>query len=243
MKRLLIFGWLILTASIVGQEIKHAPTFQSCQADLNLWTSQIPGFPTSTSEQDQEGTESLTVHEMTNRMSYLNDCARPAVSGDGTIGTVCPVHIWVLWVHQDVKEDGWPYLLDAFDALVREEYDRVIVPAQSAVEITLMPIIRELLERHSSIDHVKGFMGDRLTFGNVVNVVLPFMCAQAGVPKMPDSVRGAMNKLRQLRNDLVHKGERRASISKTESGEALCAAVFGFEYARYVRPQLLERLK
>ena len=75
MKHLLALASLILTASLVGQEIKHAPTFQSCQADLNLWTSQIPGFPTSTSEQDQEGTESLTVHEMTNRMSYLNDCA------------------------------------------------------------------------------------------------------------------------------------------------------------------------
>lgn len=175
--------------------------------------------------------------------NVLRLLGRPGVSGDGTVGTVCPVAIWVLWVHQDTKEDGWPYLLDAFDALVREEYDRVIVPAQSAVEIALMPVIRELLERHSSVDHVKGFMGDRLTFGNVINVVLPFMCAQAGVPKMPSALRGALNKLRQLRNDLVHKGERRASISKLESGEALCAAVFGFEYAKYARPQLLDHLK
>jgi hypothetical protein len=175
--------------------------------------------------------------------NVLRLLGRPAVSGDGTVGTECPVGIWVLWIHQDTRENGWPYLLDAFHALVREEYDRVIVPAQSTVEITLMPVIRALLERHSSVNHVKGFMGDRLTFGNVVNVVLPFMCAQAGVPKMPDSVRGAMNKLRQLRNDLVHSGERRASISKQESGEALCASVFGFEFVRYVRPQLLQRLK
>jgi hypothetical protein len=175
--------------------------------------------------------------------NVLRLLGRPMVSGDGTVGTVNPVSIWVLWVHQDTKEDGWPYLMDAFEALAREEYNRVIVPAQSAVEITLMPVVRELFERHSSVEHVRSFMGDRLTFGNVINIVLPFMCSQAGVPKMPDSVRGAMNKLRQLRNDLVHSGERRASITKAESGEALGAAVFGFEYVRYLRPQLLDRLK
>ena len=72
-----------MTASVLAfslfaipQEIKHAPTFQSCDADLNLWTAQIPGFPTSTAEQDQEGTKSLTVVEMTNRLSYLNDCSQ-----------------------------------------------------------------------------------------------------------------------------------------------------------------------
>lgn len=122
--------------------------------------------------------------------NVLRLLGQPAISGDGTVGTVCPVGIWVLWVHQDTKEDGWPYLLDAFDALARGEYDRVIVPAQSAVEISLMPVIRELLERHASIDHVKGFMGDKLTFANVINVVLPFMCAQASVPEMPIAVRG-----------------------------------------------------
>ena len=66
----------VMTASLVGQEIKHAPTFQACDADLNLWTSQIPGWPTPTAEQDQEGTKSLTVHEMANRISYLGDCAQ-----------------------------------------------------------------------------------------------------------------------------------------------------------------------
>src|ERR1039458_7984945 len=74
-QRLLVLASLILTASLVGQ-VEHAPTFQSCNADLNLWTSQIPGFPTSNSEQDHEGTKSLTVHEMIDRATYLNDCAQ-----------------------------------------------------------------------------------------------------------------------------------------------------------------------
>jgi hypothetical protein len=73
--RLLLPSVLVLTMLAASQEMKHAPTLQSCEADLNLWSSQIPGYPTSTSEQDQEGTKSLTVHEMTDRLSYLNDCS------------------------------------------------------------------------------------------------------------------------------------------------------------------------
>jgi hypothetical protein len=75
-KRLLVASVFAFTMFAVSQDVKHAPTFQSCDADLNLWTSQIPGFPASTAEHDQEGTKSLTVQEMTNRMSYLDDCAR-----------------------------------------------------------------------------------------------------------------------------------------------------------------------
>ena len=167
---------------------------------------------------------------------------QPAQMGDGTVGKECPVRISVLWVHQD-KEDGWAYIVDALDALALQDNARVIVPAQSAVEVTLMPVIRELLERNSSKDYVKGFMGDKLTFGNVINVLLPFMCAQADIPTMTEDIRGAMSKLRKLRNDLVHDGKRRASITTGEAIEALAAAVFAFEYVKFARPQLLARLK
>jgi hypothetical protein len=162
--------------------------------------------------------------------------------GDGTVGKECPVHIRVLWVHQD-KEDGWAYIVDALDALALQDNARVIVPAQSAVEVALMPVIHQLLERHSSKSNVERFMGDRLTFGDVINVFLPFLCAQADIPTMTEDIRGAMTKLRKLRNDLVHEGKRRASITTGEAIEALAAAVFAFEYVKFARPQLLARLK
>ena len=40
MKRLLVLGWLIFTASLVGQ-VEHAPTVAQCQADQRLWLAQI----------------------------------------------------------------------------------------------------------------------------------------------------------------------------------------------------------
>ena len=40
MKRLLVLGWLILTASVVGQ-VEHAPTVAQCQADQRLWLADV----------------------------------------------------------------------------------------------------------------------------------------------------------------------------------------------------------
>lgn len=58
-----------------AQGVKHAPTFQACEADINLWTSQISGWPSPTDEQEQEATKSLTVREMNGRMGFVNECA------------------------------------------------------------------------------------------------------------------------------------------------------------------------
>jgi hypothetical protein len=153
-------------------------------------------------------------------------------------GPVSPVSIWVLWVHQE-ESDGWPYLVNAFEAVVSRHFDRVIVPAQSAVEISTMPIVRELLEKHASVRHVKRFVDNDLTYGSVINVFLPFVAGQMGIMKLPDKIRGSLNKLRTLRNALIHSGTGVSNVTPRDALEALCAAVFGFEYAVYVRPQLL----
>lgn len=65
-----------LDAVQTDTSVQHAPTLQACEADFNLWSSQIKGFPTSTTEQDQEGTKLLTVTQIVSRLSYLDDCSR-----------------------------------------------------------------------------------------------------------------------------------------------------------------------
>ena len=160
-----------------------------------------------------------------------------ATMGDGTIGTASRVNIWVSWVpHTD--DASRSYLVGAFDAFTYKHYDRVIVPAQSAAEISITPIIRELLEHHASNRLVERFMNDRLSFGNIVNIVLPFMCGQAKVPPLPDKIRGALNTLRDTRNTLVHSGISSDKVTSRQAGEGLCAAVFSCEYARFVHPKL-----
>jgi hypothetical protein len=48
MKRLLVLVSLILTVSLVGQEIKHAPTVAQCQADQRWWLSKLETLPVDT---------------------------------------------------------------------------------------------------------------------------------------------------------------------------------------------------
>lgn len=169
--------------------------------------------------------------------NVLHLLGRAMISGDGTVGTVNRVSIWVLWVPFE-KAESWSYIVSGFDAFVAQHYDRAIVPAQSAVEISTTPIIRELLEHHASINNVKNFMSDRLSFANVVNVLLPFMCGQAGVPKLPDKIRDSLSTLRGIRNNLVHRGLGANKVTARQAGEGLCAAVFGCEYARFAAPRL-----
>jgi hypothetical protein len=66
---------LVVCVNAVPQEVKHAPTLQSCVADLNLWTSQIPGWPNPSAEQAREGTKPLTVQEMNGRGLSVSNCA------------------------------------------------------------------------------------------------------------------------------------------------------------------------
>jgi len=56
---------------------------------------------------------------------------------------------------------------------------------------------------------------------------------------MPDDVRGALNKMRRKRTDIVHEGARVAGVTVGDSIEGLCAAAFGFEYMRYIGPMLM----
>src|SRR5438309_1408792 len=72
--KLLLASVFAVAIFAVPQEIKHAPTLQSCAADLDLWACQIPGWPSPTLDQVESGTKSLSVHEMEGRGSSMSEC-------------------------------------------------------------------------------------------------------------------------------------------------------------------------
>ncbi len=159
--------------------------------------------------------------------------------GEGPLPRVDRVAINIVWVrHED--SDEWSYLVTAFESAAAGDYAPSLVFAQSAVEISMMPLIEEKLRRHASTEHVRNFMRDSLTFGHAVNIILPYLCVEAGLTRMPDVVRGALNKMRKKRNDIIHEGAKATAITAEDAMEGLCAAAFGFEYMRFVRP-ILER--
>jgi hypothetical protein len=148
-----------------------------------------------------------------------------------------PVLIIVTWVRTG-DSDAWPYLVTALEAAAASEYAPALVFAQSAVEISMMPIIEKRFRTHASAEHVKQFMSNALTYGYSLNVVLPYLCAEAGASRMPEAIRGALNRLRKKRNSIIHQGVEASAISPEDAIEGLCAAAFGFEYMRHVGPVL-----
>jgi len=162
--------------------------------------------------------------------------------GEGPEPRAGRVAISVVWIRGD-ESDAWPYLTTAFESAAAREYAPSMVFAQSAVEISMMPVIKQRLWRHAATDRVENFMKDSLTYSHALNVLLPYMSAELGARKMPDEVRGALNKMRKKRNDIIHEGAKVAAVTPEDAMEGLCAAAFGFEYMRYVGPTLLEGKK
>jgi hypothetical protein len=75
MRTMLLVMTLVLTASMVGQEIGHAPTREACIADLNLWFAAIPSGSTEEARKEKrKALADLTYAQMTKRMEYVMDC-------------------------------------------------------------------------------------------------------------------------------------------------------------------------
>ena len=157
--------------------------------------------------------------------------------GKGPVPRLGKASISVIWIRGE-ESDAWPYLVSAFEAAAACEYAPALVFAQSAVEISMMPVIARRFRRHASAEYVKRFMNEALTYGYALNVVLPYLCAEVGSPKMPDVVRGSLNKLRRIRNKIIHEGTKASPTSPEDAMEGLSAAAFGFEYLRFVEPSL-----
>jgi hypothetical protein len=154
--------------------------------------------------------------------------------GEGKLPRVGTVAISANWIHRE-ESDAWPYLVSAIESAATQDYSPALVFAQSAVEISLMPLLARRFERYASHQRVEDFIsGDHLTYGHAVNVVLPYMCGGLGIRPLPDEIRGALNKLRKRRNEIVHRGVKSQAITEKEAMEGMTAAAFGFEYARYI---------
>lgn len=157
--------------------------------------------------------------------------------GEGTVPRTGNVAISIVWVRAEDSE-SWPYLVSAFESIALRDYAPAMVFAQSAVEIAMMPMISRRLRVRAGAERVTAFMRDALTYGHALNVILPYLCGEIGVSPMPDSVRGSLNKLRGIRNRIIHEGVKSSEISAEDVTEGITAAAFGFEFTRYLHPLL-----
>lgn len=162
--------------------------------------------------------------------------ARPNI---GVPEGVARVGISVKWVSDDSGCVSWVYLVDAFEALSAQRYWSVVVPSYVAFEIGLMPLVREALERFASSERVRAFVRNDLSSSSALNILLPTLCGLVGAPLLPAAIRGELNRAREVRNDLVHKGVAKTAVDEKTAAVSLCASIFGLEYINYIRPRLI----
>lgn len=142
------------------------------------------------------------------------------------------VFVAVTWVAPGLDEVGLRQLIDAARAYDAARYDSLIVPANVAVESALGTAAYDWLTAFCGKERAEGFLADAATYSHQLNVLLPIACYTIGLKPLPERIRGVLNRLRGLRNDVAHRGVPSIPPSKDTAAEFLTAAVFGFHYAR-----------
>lgn len=154
------------------------------------------------------------------------------------------VSVMVSWVPKMLNDDSWLSLTDSFEYYANNQYASMIVPANVAVESAMSRLLTAYLQKYVGKNRAEEFLENAATYGHQLNVILPLVTAQNAFPSLPDHVRGMLNKLRSLRNQLAHTGVLENPLNKRQAAELLCSALFGLHYVRHVgellRPELTD---
>lgn len=153
--------------------------------------------------------------------------------------------VLVAWLPAAETDIPRTQLVAAFNAYSRGDYlpfdyNQCIIPANVAVEVALGGLMASWLKQAVGSDRVERFLADAATYGHQLNVLLPVMVKSIGGPQLPEEIRGSLNRLRKLRNEIGHSGTPTTPIIKSTAAECLCAAFFAVEYVRVIK-EVVER--
>jgi hypothetical protein len=119
-------------------------------------------------------------------------------------------------------------LIKAFNAFADEQCEDMIIPANVAVENMLYGFVEREMGSACSGKNLKGFMENAETYSHQLNVLFPYICSVRKLPSMDDDLRGRLNRLRDIRNDIAHRGRTERPLTKETCSELFSAAVLGF---------------
>jgi hypothetical protein len=164
----------------------------------------------------------------------------PVPLGEGT-AEYSEVSVYVTYVDHSELDEPWENLVNAYDLYVSEQYESCIVPANVAVESTLSIFLTHYLKKFAGKNRVKTFLEDGATYSHQLNVVLQFVVKTNSLPELPGHIRGCLNQLRSLRNQMAHNGKTDKTMTKKIASELLCASLFGFKYIQFVNSELNDK--
>lgn len=149
------------------------------------------------------------------------------------------IAVAVTWIPSSDDDTAWQNLVEAFEAYSINRLNSVILPANVAVESTLSRLLtHSLVMRGISSKWVRHCLESGATYSHQLNVLLPALTSLIGAPALPDHIRGGLNRLRDLRNDIAHDGKPEAPLTDSDAALCLCAALFGFHYLGLVQEHI-----
>jgi hypothetical protein len=144
-------------------------------------------------------------------------------------GEVSVAITWLATSEGDIASEN---LVTATRAYAAEHYAAIVVPANVAVEASLGAAMALWAQGFAGKARVDDFLSGAATYSHQLNILTAVVCHATGMPSMDAGLRGLLNRLRSLRNDVAHRGATSEPLSKQQAAELLTAAVFGVHYAR-----------
>lgn len=147
--------------------------------------------------------------------------------------------ITISWIHSTHDFSSWQALVDAFESYHLGDYQGSIIPANVAAESMVRRLVSRVLGKFSSREKVDDFLNNGATYSHQLNILLPVIAGLHKAEELPEHIRGNLNRLRGIRNDIGHRHKTDKKLDKESMSKFLCAALFVFHYvmwfeARYV---------
>ena len=142
------------------------------------------------------------------------------------------VAICFIWIEMKDDHVSWEHLVHAFENFSNKQYESMIIPANIAVESRTTRILKNILMKTAGKDNVEDCL--KQSYGHNLNVIFPAILKPRSINFINDTIRGKLNRLKDLRNNLVHDGKLSKEIKDEEAEEIICAAIFGFYYMKYI---------
>lgn len=146
--------------------------------------------------------------------------------------------VFVTWIPKTADDESWANLVNAFVAYANDQYEAAIVPANIAMESALSKFLDGYLSRFAGKERVENFLDNAATYSHQLNVMIPLLTSLVQLTKLPDDIRGLLNRLRDYRNQMVHSGKLDKLLSKDDVADVLCAALFGFRYIQLLQSEV-----
>lgn len=155
----------------------------------------------------------------------------PGQRGEG------PLHVHAVWFVRREDDTVVRHMIDAARQYEARRFDAVVVPANIAAEAAITPVVTAALSAYGTTESREAFLRDGATYSRQLNILLDVVADLHVVRRMPENIRFGLNRLRKLRNKVGHSG-RCDPQRQADAAQHLSSAIFGIEYAAYLRAKL-----